>query len=65
MWPEGSRFRAALCAGKLRDGLPAPGFFEAAARLGRYSGPASGPEALAFAEAERAALRQAADPTCA
>jgi hypothetical protein len=52
----GRPLRAALCAGRTRDGLPAVGFFEAAARLGRYQGPAQGPEAAAFVAAERARL---------
>ncbi|MCE2747839.1 MAG: hypothetical protein LW715_03365 [Rhodobacter sp.] len=49
-------FRAALCEGKLRGGLPAPGFFEAARRLGRFAGPLDGPEAEAFVADERGAL---------
>jgi hypothetical protein len=52
----GRPFRAALCEGKLRGGLPAPGFFEAAQRLGRFSGPFDGPEAEAFVACERRAL---------
>ncbi|NUB43522.1 hypothetical protein GEU84_003925 [Fertoebacter nigrum] len=52
----GRPFRAALCAGRLAGGLPAPGFFAAARALGRYAGPDQGPEAAAFAHAERAAL---------
>ncbi|MCA3455150.1 MAG: hypothetical protein IOC92_05010 [Rhodobacter sp.] len=52
----GRPFRAALCEGKLRGGLPAPGFFEAARRLGRFSGPLDGPEAEAFVAGEREAL---------
>ena len=52
----GRPFRAALCEGKLRGGLPAPGFFEAAQRLGRFSGPFDGPEAEAFVVSERLAL---------
>jgi hypothetical protein len=39
---------AALVVSKWRDGLPAPGFFECAAQLGRFAGAASGPEARAF-----------------
>ena len=39
---------AALVVGKMRDGLPAPGFFECAAQLGRFAGAASGPDARAF-----------------
>jgi hypothetical protein len=52
----GLPLRAALCAGRTRDGLPAAGFFETAARLGRYAGPAQGPEAAAYVAAERALL---------
>jgi len=52
----GRPLRAALCAGRTRDGLPAAGFFEAAARLGCYSGPTHGPEAAEFAAAQRRAL---------
>jgi hypothetical protein len=39
---------AALVVGKRRDGLPAPGFFECAAQLGRFAGDAAGPDARAF-----------------
>ena len=39
---------AALVVGKMRDGQPAPGFFECAAQLGRFAGAASGPDARAF-----------------
>jgi hypothetical protein len=39
---------AALVVGKRRDGLPAPGFFECAAQLGRFSGDASAAEQRAF-----------------
>jgi hypothetical protein len=53
---EGRPFRAALCSGKLRDGLPAPGFFAAARTLGRYDGASEGAEAEDFVAAERAAL---------
>ncbi len=52
--------RAALCEGRLAGGMPAPGFFAAAARLGRYDGPSVGPDAMAFVAAERAALWAAA-----
>jgi hypothetical protein len=52
----GRPLRAALCAGRTRDGLPAAGFFEAATRLGRYNGPSHGLEAAEFAAAERRAL---------
>ncbi len=52
----GRPFRAALCEGKLRGGLPAPGFFEAAQRLGRFSATMDGPEAEAFVVSELRAL---------
>jgi hypothetical protein len=52
----GRPFRAALCAGRLAGGLPAPGFFQSAARLGRFDGDPGGPEAAAFVAAERARL---------
>jgi hypothetical protein len=48
----GRPFRASLCEGRLDRGLPAPGFFAAAARLGRDPGP----DPAAFVAAERAAL---------
>ncbi len=41
-------FIAAMVIGKARGGLPAPGFFDCAARLGRFSGDATGPEARVF-----------------
>ena len=43
---------AALVVSKARGGLPAPGFFNAAQRLGRFGGDPSGPEATAFYAAE-------------
>jgi len=51
----GLPFRAALVCARLGNGEPAPGFFKAAARLGRYDGtdPAS------FVAAERARLFKA------
>ena len=52
----GRPFLAAMCEGKLSGGMPARGFFQMAAALGRYAGPASGPEAAAFV-AEQRALR--------
>jgi hypothetical protein len=52
----GRPFRAVLCEGKLRGGLPATGFFLSAQRLGRFSGPIDTPEAAAFVARERAAL---------
>ena len=33
---------------KWRGGLPAPGFFDCAAQLGRFVGDASGPDAKVF-----------------
>lgn len=51
---EGHPFRAALCAGRMNDGLPATGFFLKAAELGRYGGGDRG----AYITAERAALRR-------
>lgn len=39
---------AALCVGRLRRNLPAPGFFETATRLGLYAGAPEGPEARTF-----------------
>lgn len=41
-------FIAAMVISKWRDGLPAPGFFDCAARLGRFVGDATGPEAKVF-----------------
>ena len=55
----GRPFIAAMCEGKLSGGMPALGFFQMAAALGRYTGPAEGPEALAFVQQERALLRSA------
>lgn len=52
----GRPFRAAVCTGRLSGSLPAPGFFATAARLGRYDGASTGPEAEAFIARERAAL---------
>jgi hypothetical protein len=39
---------AALVISKARGGLPAPGFFDCAQRVGRFQGDPSGPEAPAF-----------------
>lgn len=39
---------AAIAISQVRSGLPAPGFFDCAARLGRFSEDAAGPEAWAF-----------------
>lgn len=52
----GRPFLAAMCEGKLSGGLPALGFFQLASALGRYAGPATGPEAAAFVKAQRNAL---------
>ncbi len=41
-------FIAAMVISKWRDGLPAPGFFDCAARLGRFVGDATGPDARVF-----------------
>jgi len=45
-------FIAALVVSKWRSGMPAPGFFDCAAQLGRFSGDATGPDARAFHAAE-------------
>ena len=45
-------FIAAVVVSKARGGLPAPGFFDCAAHLGRFDGDAAGPEAWAFHAAE-------------
>lgn len=39
---------SALVISKTRGGLPAPGFFECAARVGRIKGDPGGPDAVAF-----------------
>lgn len=49
-------FRAAVIVSRTRGGLPAPGFFVCAARLGRYDGPEDGPAAAAFHRAQIVAL---------
>ena len=41
-------FIAAIAISKVRGGLPAPGFFDCARRLGRFVGDEAGPEAWAF-----------------
>jgi hypothetical protein len=51
---HGHPFIAALVVSRARDGLPALGFFETAARLGRFDGDPFGPEALAYHAAELA-----------
>ena len=45
-------FIAAMVIGKIRDGLPAPGFFDCATRLGRFAGDATGPGARVFHAAQ-------------
>ena len=45
-------FIAAMVISKWRDGLPAPGFFDCAARLGRFVGEATGPDSRVFHAAE-------------
>lgn len=60
----GHPFIAALVVSRARDGLPALGFFEAAARLGRFAGDPFGEEAVAYHAAELALATafHAADP---
>lgn len=43
---------ASMVISKARGGLPAPGYFVLLAALGIYDGPAEGPEARAFHQAE-------------
>jgi hypothetical protein len=43
---------AALVVSKARNGLPAPGFFDCAQRVGRFDGDSSGFEGSAFHSAE-------------
>jgi hypothetical protein len=45
-------FIAAMVISKARGGLPAPGFFDCAARLGRFTGDATGPSAGVFHAAQ-------------
>ena len=45
-------FIAAMVISKARGGLPAPGFFDCAARLGRFHGDTTGPDANVFHAAE-------------
>jgi len=52
----GRPFLAAMVISKWRGDLPAPGFFDCAARLGRYPGGATGPNARAFHAAELKAV---------
>ena len=45
-------FIAALAISKARSGLPAPGFFDCARRLGRFAGDPDGQDAWSFHAAE-------------
>ena len=45
-------FIAALAISKMRGGLPAPGFFDCARRLGRFAGDADSQDAWSFHAAE-------------
>ncbi|MFN0304481.1 MAG: hypothetical protein ACKVQU_29450 [Burkholderiales bacterium] len=57
-------FIASMVISKARGGLPAPGFFDCAARLGRFAGDTTGPDAWAFYAAElNAALAFWAPPS--
>ena len=47
---------AALAISKARGGLPAPGFFECARRLGRFAGDPDGQDASSFHAAELSAV---------
>lgn len=51
---QGHPFIAALVVSRAREGLPALGFFETAARLGRFEGDPFGEEGLAYHAAELA-----------
>lgn len=52
----GRPFIATMVISKWRGGLPAPGFFDCAARLGRFTGDATGADARVFYKAELEAL---------
>jgi hypothetical protein len=57
-------FIAAMVISKARGGLPAPGFFDCAARLGRFAGDEMGLDAWAFHAVElNAAVAFWATPT--
>jgi hypothetical protein len=56
-------FIAAMVISKWRDGLPAPGFFDCAARLGRFVGDATGPDSRVFHAAEFSAALALWAPT--
>jgi hypothetical protein len=49
-------FIAALAISKARGGLPAPGFFDCARRLGRFAGDPDGQDTWSFHAAERNAV---------
>ena len=56
-------FIAALAISKTRGGLPAPGFFDCARRLGRFAGDPDGQDAWSFHAAElNAVLARWGDP---
>ena len=57
-------FIAAMVISKARGGLPAPGFFDCAARLGRFHGDATGPDARVFHAAELNAAAALWTPSC-
>jgi hypothetical protein len=48
----GRPFIAAIAVSKARGGLPAPGFFDCARRLGRFAGDPDGQDARTFHAAE-------------
>jgi hypothetical protein len=50
---------AARVVSRVRDRLPAPGFFDLATRLGLHAGAESGPAARAFHQAQLQALARA------
>ena len=52
----GDPLLAALCIGRLRGALPAPGFFTPAETLGLFMGNPEGPEARDFHERELARI---------
>jgi len=56
-------FIAAMVVSKWRGGLPAPGFFDCAARLGRFTGDATGPDARVFHAGELNAVLALWAPT--
>ena len=57
-YEAGRPFAAAVVVSKVRDGLPAPGFFELARDLGRYFGPPDGDQARLFHAMECGRLRE-------